>query len=76
MTGLASNAQLRMSFLRYGLATVPLVLLLGTVSGRVSGGAGSSRVARGVPQVGQAVSPGRTASQRGHQALIRRLLAG
>lgn len=37
MTGLASQAQLRMSFLRYSLVAVPLVLLLGTVSGRVSG---------------------------------------
>jgi benzodiazapine receptor len=37
MTALASRSQLRMSFLRYALITVPLVLLLGTVSGRVSG---------------------------------------
>jgi tryptophan-rich sensory protein len=36
MTGLASRSQLRMSFLRYALVTVPLVLLLGTVSGRLA----------------------------------------
>jgi benzodiazapine receptor len=37
VTGLASRSQLRMSFLRYALVTVPLVLLLGTISGRASG---------------------------------------
>ena len=37
MTALASKSQLRMSFLRYALFTVPLVLLLGTVSGRIAG---------------------------------------
>ena len=36
MTALASKSQLRMSFLRYALFTVPLVLLLGTLSGRLS----------------------------------------
>ena len=36
MTALASRSQLRMSFLRYALFTVPLVLLLGTVSGRIA----------------------------------------
>ena len=36
MTGLASKSQLRMSLLRYALVTVPLVLLLGTVSGRIA----------------------------------------
>jgi tryptophan-rich sensory protein len=36
MTALASKAQLRMSLLRYALVTVPLVLLLGIVSGRLS----------------------------------------
>lgn len=36
MTGIASRAQLRMSFLRYALVTVPLVLLLGVLSGRAS----------------------------------------
>jgi tryptophan-rich sensory protein len=42
MTGLASRAQLRMSFLRYALVTVPAILLLGTISGRGSGaGAGN-----------------------------------
>ena len=37
MTALASRSQLRMSFLRYALFTVPAILLLGTVSGRISG---------------------------------------
>lgn len=37
MTAIASRAQLRMSFLRYALITVPLILLLGVVSGRISG---------------------------------------
>ncbi|MDQ4088676.1 MAG: tryptophan-rich sensory protein [Pseudomonadota bacterium] len=37
MTGLASKSQLRMSFLRVALVTVPLVVLLGTLSGRASG---------------------------------------
>ncbi len=36
MTGIASKSQLRMSFLRYALVTVPLILLLGTFSGRAS----------------------------------------
>lgn len=36
MTEIASRAQLRMAFLRYALVTVPLVLLLGTLSGRAS----------------------------------------
>ena len=36
MTALASKSQLRMSFLRYALLTVPLVLLLGAVSGRIA----------------------------------------
>jgi benzodiazapine receptor len=33
MTAIASRAQLRMSFLRWALVTVPAVLLLGTLSG-------------------------------------------
>jgi tryptophan-rich sensory protein len=37
MTAIASRSQLRMSLLRYALVTVPLVLLLGTVSGRLAG---------------------------------------
>jgi tryptophan-rich sensory protein len=37
MTGLASRSQLRLSFLRWALWTVPLVLLLGTVSGQLAG---------------------------------------
>jgi tryptophan-rich sensory protein len=37
MTGIASRSQLRMSLLRHALVTVPLVLLLGTVSGRLAG---------------------------------------
>jgi len=36
MTALASRGQLRMSFLRYALVTVPAVLLLGTLSGLAS----------------------------------------
>lgn len=36
MTAIASREQLRMSFLRYALVTVPLVLLLGVLSGRAS----------------------------------------
>ena len=36
MNAIASQSQLRMSFLRYALVTVPLVLLLGLVSGRVA----------------------------------------
>ncbi|HEX8578106.1 MAG TPA: TspO/MBR family protein [Allosphingosinicella sp.] len=37
MTVLASRSQHRMSFFRYALVTVPLVLLLGTLSGTVAG---------------------------------------
>lgn len=37
MTGIASKGQLRMSFLRYALVTVPAVLLLGTLSGALAG---------------------------------------
>lgn len=37
MTGLASSSQLRMSFLRYALVTVPAIVLLGTLSGALSG---------------------------------------
>lgn len=36
MTAIASKSQLRMSLLRYALVTVPLVLLLGTLSGRAA----------------------------------------
>lgn len=36
MTAIASRSQLRMSLLRYALITVPLILLLGTISGRAS----------------------------------------
>ena len=36
MTGIASKSQLRMSYLRVALFTVPLILLLGTVSGRIA----------------------------------------
>jgi len=42
MAGLASTSQLRMSFLRHALFTVPAVLLLGTLSGKLAGaGAGN-----------------------------------
>ena len=37
MAGIASRSQLRMSFLRYALVTVPAVVLLGTLSGQLSG---------------------------------------
>ena len=37
MAGIASKSQLRMSFLRYALFTVPAVLLLGTLSATLSG---------------------------------------
>jgi tryptophan-rich sensory protein len=37
MRGIASPAQLRMSFLRYALVTVPMILLLGILSGKASG---------------------------------------
>ncbi len=36
MTGIASKSQLRMSFLRYALVTVPAIVLLGTLSGTLS----------------------------------------
>jgi tryptophan-rich sensory protein len=36
MTAIASRSQLRMSFLRHALVTVPLILLLGVASGRVA----------------------------------------
>jgi translocator protein len=36
MSGLASKSELRMSFLRYALVTVPAVLLIGTLSGYLS----------------------------------------
>jgi benzodiazapine receptor len=41
MTQIASRAQLRMSYLRWALVTVPLILLLGTLSG-VGSGSGSA----------------------------------
>lgn len=42
MTELASPSQLRMAFLRRALITVPLIMLLGALSGRLSGsGAGN-----------------------------------
>ena len=34
MSGIASKGQLRMSFLRWAIVTVPLILLLGFASGR------------------------------------------
>lgn len=36
MTAIASKSQLRMSFLRFALFTVPAILLLGTVAGRLA----------------------------------------
>jgi benzodiazapine receptor len=41
MTQIASRAQLRMAYLRYALVTVPLILMLGTLSG-VASGSGSA----------------------------------
>jgi len=37
MSGIASRSQLRMSFLRYALFTVPAIVLAGTLSGSLSG---------------------------------------
>lgn len=42
MTGIASKSQLRMSFLRYALVTVPAILLVGTLIGSLSGSAGDN----------------------------------
>ena len=42
MTGIASKSQLRMSFLRYALFTVPGVLLFGTLAGALSGSGGGN----------------------------------
>ena len=42
MTGIASRGQLRMSFLRYVLVTVPAVLLLGSRSGWLGGASGGN----------------------------------
>lgn len=42
MTGIASKSQLRMSFLRYALFTVPAILLLGTLSGALAGAGGGN----------------------------------
>ena len=42
MTGLASKRQLRASFVRWALFTVPLELLLGFLSGQVGSNAGSA----------------------------------
>ena len=39
MTALASRGQLRASFIRWALFTVPLVVLLGFLAGRLSGSA-------------------------------------
>lgn len=37
MTGLASPAQIRMSFLRWAIVTIPLIVLLGSLSGTIGG---------------------------------------
>jgi tryptophan-rich sensory protein len=42
MTGLASKSELRISFLRYAVITVPAVLLLGTLSGYLSNSGSSN----------------------------------
>ena len=43
MTALVSRAQLRMSFLRYALVTVPLLVLLGAISGGIAGAGEDNR---------------------------------
>lgn len=43
MGGIASKGQLRMSFLRWAMVTVPLILLLGFLSGRSVAVGGESR---------------------------------
>ncbi|MBC7987546.1 MAG: tryptophan-rich sensory protein [Sphingomonadaceae bacterium] len=43
MGGIASRGQLRMSFLRWALVIVPLVVLLGYLSGMLAGSTGESR---------------------------------
>jgi benzodiazapine receptor len=43
MAGIASKSQLRMSFLRYALFTVPAVLLFGTLSGKLAGAGDGNR---------------------------------
>ena len=57
MSGIASKSQLRMSFLRYALFTVPAVLLLGTLSGALAG-AGSSNLWYAALHKPAAVPPG------------------
>ena len=42
MSEIASPGQLRMSFLRWALVTVPLIVVLGSIMGSVSGGGGDS----------------------------------
>lgn len=42
MTVIASRSQLRMSFVRHALVTVPAILLLGTLSGALSGSGGDN----------------------------------
>lgn len=42
MTGLASPSQIRMSFLRWAIVAVPLIVLLGSLSGGIGGSAGES----------------------------------
>jgi tryptophan-rich sensory protein len=42
MSGLASKSELRMSFLRYAVVTVPAVLLLGMLSGYLAGSGSSN----------------------------------
>ena len=43
MTAIASKAQLRMSLLRYAAVTVPLVVLLGAISGRIANAGDGNR---------------------------------
>src|SRR3546814_1911205 len=43
MNQIASRGQLRMSYLRWALFTVPLILLLGIASGRIAGSGHGNR---------------------------------
>jgi len=49
MSGLASRSELRMSFLRYAVVTVPAVVLLGTLSGYLSNSGSSNPEKSGAP---------------------------
>ena len=52
MTAIASKGQLRMSLLRYALVTVPLLVLLGAVSGGIAGAGEGNRWFSGLAKPG------------------------